>query len=108
MYLALVPLKALKLLIGEPLDQALAERLIGVRDEDGEACKGVVKYDAGLWSFMPDHAWLSVKYSISISPGLEDLAGNTINYLFDVEKSKGMQIKPSNKKDYQRTFRPIR
>jgi hypothetical protein len=78
---------------GEPLDSALALRLIGVQDASGTAVGGTVGLrDAErIWSFSPDREWSSGDYSIVASSTLEDLAGNNIGKPFDVDLEQSPQ-----------------
>jgi len=80
---------SLVLELGEPLDQALLERMISIEDASGRRVLGeLVIGDAGTRvSFRPDAAWRPGRYPIVVSPALEDLAGNRIDRLFDEELS---------------------
>ena len=76
---------------GEPMDQALALRMIRVVDRDGKEVAGT----AGLedrekrWTFTPDAAWRSGRYSLVVQTTIEDLAGNNIGKPFDVDLAEG-------------------
>ncbi|MSO97843.1 MAG: hypothetical protein EXR11_06450 [Rhodospirillaceae bacterium] len=71
----------------EPIDQALLERLIAVTDASGQAVRGAVNLDRGetRWMFTPELAWRNGSYLLVIPSTLEDLAGNMVGRLFDVD-----------------------
>lgn len=68
------------------LDQALALRMITVTKE-GEIVEGTAKLTHGQdkWYFTPKKHWQPGAYQIEVDPSLEDLAGNTLGYVFDRE-----------------------
>ena len=70
----------------EPLDHALLERLITVRDPAGAAVSGRIVIGSGerRWTFAPRAQWGQTRYRIEIDTELEDLAGNNVRRLFDV------------------------
>ncbi|HKW11814.1 MAG TPA: hypothetical protein VJO33_15610 [Gemmatimonadaceae bacterium] len=73
---------------GEPLDHALALRLITVVDERGSRIPGLASLsdDDRRWTFLPSAAWPR-QALLRIEPALEDLAGNNIVRLFDADRS---------------------
>lgn len=77
----------LTLAFDEPLDQALLARFIGVRRIDGPQVRGKVVVDADQmrWQLIPERPWRSGAYRIDVDVRLEDLAGNRLNGLFDVD-----------------------
>jgi hypothetical protein len=77
----------LTIAFGEPMDQALVERVIVVRDAGGRPVTGVAHSDGRetLYRFVPDHAWSAESYSIDIDTRLEDVAGNNLRRLFDAD-----------------------
>lgn len=70
---------------GEPLDHALAARLISVIDTDGRGVEGVATLADRdtAWSFIPARAWQRGDYRLRVEPLLEDLAGNNVARVFD-------------------------
>ena len=72
---------------GEPLDHALAARLIRVLAPRGRPVAGRTQLrDADrVWTFMPDSAWAVGIHEIEVSPELEDPAGNRPGRAFDHE-----------------------
>ena len=79
--------KPLVIIFAEPMDEALLHRMILVRSENGTEILGEVKVDAEetRWSFQPNTAWTAGNYTIEVDAALEDLAGNKIGRLFDVD-----------------------
>ncbi len=79
------------------LDNALSERLIEVRDENGAKVNGDFRYKAvdDLLIFKPEYRWVSKDYLIDVNPKLEDVSGNTPQSVFDIE---GEGSKEKNKK----------
>ncbi len=76
--------------LDEPLDAALLERLVTVRNAQG-TLEGVpdVTRDGTRWEFEPDQAWQAGLHQLSIDVRLEDLAGNRIDRLFERENLPG-------------------
>jgi hypothetical protein len=83
---------ALAVIFPEPLDYALARRLIRVAGEDGEPVEGQVRLedDERSWSFAPGAAWRRGAYQLVIQTTLEDLAGNNIGKPFEVDLFEGV------------------
>lgn len=80
----------------EPLDRALATRLIGVSrtasPAGGESpLPGDVFVDEQerRWSFRPAEPWRSGTHQLVVRSTIEDLAGNNIGKTFDVELAAG-------------------
>ena len=71
----------------EPLDHVLAERTISVADANGNEVKGKLKVNdhGDIVYFSPDNEWKKVDHSLQIESRLEDLAGNNLDRLFDVD-----------------------
>jgi len=73
---------------GEPLDHALAARLLAVHDSAGRLLDGrveLLEQDA-RWRFMPAGRWASGSYDVRVSGELEDLAGNRGARRFDSDQ----------------------
>jgi hypothetical protein len=83
----------LRVAFGEPMDQALALRLLGVAT--GESGKTRVKGEAQLdreergWTFVPDAPWPQGRHRLVVATSIEDLAGNNIGKTFDVDLTSG-------------------
>lgn len=70
--------------VGEPLDHALALRLIAVTRR-GVAVAGAAELDerGTRWSFSPVDPWPATRHEVRVHPALEDLAGNNLRGAFD-------------------------
>jgi hypothetical protein len=79
---------ALRVAFGESLDHALAARLLAVLDGGGSPIPGTVTLaDADrVWTFTPDRDWAPGQYTLRVGGALEDLAGNNIVRVFDVDR----------------------
>lgn len=71
----------------EPMDHALALRVIGVTDATGKAVTGepTLFNQERRWSFAPAKPWTAGPYRLVVATNIEDLAGNNIGKAFDVE-----------------------
>lgn len=71
----------------EPMDSALALRMIHVVDAAGLPVAGqpFLMEREHRWKFLPLHAWKAGRYSLVIEPIIEDLAGNNIGRPFEVD-----------------------
>jgi hypothetical protein len=67
---------------GEPMDWALAQRLIEVA---GVAGSVEIARNETEWRFTPANPWRAGQYRIVIDTAIEDLAGNRIGRPFDVD-----------------------
>lgn len=78
---------ALVVQFGEALDQAIAQRVIQVRDAKGRAVEGVVELteEEQTLRFIPADPWRSGKWEVVVPTSIEDLAGNNIGKSFDVD-----------------------
>ena len=83
----------LTIAFSEPMDRALAERVIRVTSGSDEAVEG----KAGLedqerrWSFVPTGPWQRGSYRIVVQTTIEDLAGNNIGKPFEVDVFENVQ-----------------
>ncbi len=77
----------------EPIDHALALRLITVIGESGERIDGkaTLADEERRWIFTPVIPWRRGSYKLVIQTNLEDLAGNNIGKPFDVDLFEGVQ-----------------
>lgn len=78
---------------GEPLDHALARRLIAVTGLEDAPLPGDAQLLNGdrQWQFTPDSPWLAGRYRVRIHPALEDLAGNRVERVFDADLHRGQR-----------------
>ena len=79
---------ALQVSFGEPLDHALAARMLTVLDAGGTPVPGSVALAEGdsVWTFTPGQPWVTGDYSLRVGGALEDLAGNNVVRVFDVDR----------------------
>ncbi|HEU0005209.1 MAG TPA: Ig-like domain-containing protein [Terriglobia bacterium] len=77
----------------EPMDQALAQRVIQVTGDSGEALSGSVTLgdEERRWVFVPANPWRPGTYQLVVPTTLEDLAGNNIGKPFEVDLFEGVQ-----------------
>ena len=85
--------EALAINFPEPMEHALAQRMIVVTKESGETVLGTVALEnqERRWTFVPDGVWQSGRYNIVIQTTIEDLAGNNIGKPFEVDVFKNIQ-----------------
>lgn len=88
---------AVTLAFGEPLDRALLERLITVKNAQGDIVAGTIRVsdEERRWSFTPDAPWPAGQYFIEVDTDLEDLAGNNLRGVFDVDRNQPAPAMPS-------------
>jgi hypothetical protein len=69
----------------EPLDHALLERMLTVRDPSDQALDGTTVIDRAerRWRFVPARSWQAGQYSLVIDAALEDRAGNSVGRAFE-------------------------
>ncbi len=79
--------EALLLHFDEPMDHALATRLISVQNQAGLPVAGAVflEKDDQTWRFVPKQPWTPDPHQLAINMLIEDLAGNHIGRVFDVD-----------------------
>lgn len=75
-----------------PLDHALAKRAISVT-HDGSRVAGKISLEESetRFRFRPDGAWAPGRHAIRVDGVIEDLAGNRLGKLFDVDTSDPTQ-----------------
>ncbi len=75
----------LRIHLREPLDHALLQRFLSVRDRDGTTIEGTLTVIRGekLCFYVPGLDWAAGEYELVVRPALEDLAGNRVDMLFD-------------------------
>ena len=81
----------------EPLDHVLAERTLSVTDANGNEVIGKLKvsdYGDTVY-FSPESEWNSGDHVLNIESRLEDLAGNNLDRLFDVDLNQKREL-PKN------------
>ncbi len=90
--------EALTVLFPEPLDDALARRLLRVSGGPVEAVPGRVELAAEerQWLFIPAAPWAAGDYLLGIGSALEDLAGNNPGKAFEIDLFEGVQRRLSH------------
>ncbi len=80
----------------ESMDHALAQRMIRIEDTAGTEITGVIQlaHDDREWSFVPDQGWSPGEYVLSVQTIIEDLAGNNIGKLFEVDLRRETGLRP--------------
>jgi len=80
----------LRVSFGEPLDHALALRLISLVDSSGLRVPGraLLADDDRAWTFIPDAEWSATPLLLRIDPAVEDLAGNNLTRPFDADRAR--------------------
>lgn len=71
----------------EPLDRALLDRQVAVRDDSDRPVVGAVSVadEETTWRFTPDTPWRPGSYRLVIGTDLEDVAGNSVARPFEVD-----------------------
>ena len=90
----------------EPLDHGLLLRLLEVRDAAGRRIEGEATVSRGerRWAFRPQTPWRPGGYLLRVSAALEDLAGNTVDRLFDEATEPGRQPRPPARDEVDLAF----
>ena len=84
---------ALLVAFPEPMDHALALRMIRVTRETGELVEGAPALDdeEQRWRFTPASPWRRGSFRLSVQTTIEDLAGNNIGKAFEVDLVESTQ-----------------
>jgi len=82
----------------EPMDQALALRVIRVVDAAGLLVEGNIGVSANetVWSFSPHQPWRAGPHQLHVQNTIEDLAGNNIGKTFEVDLLEEVQRRFTN------------
>jgi hypothetical protein len=89
---------ALMVAFPEPMDHALALRLIRVASPAGKLVKGTSALSdrEQRWSFVPQESWTAGHHQLQVQNTIEDLAGNNIDKVFEVDLFEGVQRRFTN------------
>lgn len=89
----------------EPLDHGLMSRALGVEGEDGQSIQGTsaIGERETQWTFTPDAPWEEGDYRLVAMAILEDLAGNQIGQLFEVDVFDRIE-QPEGQESYRVPF----
>ena len=79
--------ETLAVLFPDPMDHALAQRMIRVTDSSGRLVPGIVSLEdqERRWKFRPESNWRSGLHRLVVQTDIEDLAGNNIGKPFEVD-----------------------
>jgi hypothetical protein len=81
----------------EPMDQALAHRMIQVKLAPGGVKGSVALEDQERrWTLVPAEMWRAGSYQLTVQTTIEDLAGNNIGKPFEVDVFDGIQRRLTN------------
>ena len=85
--------------LGEPLDYVLLLNTIWLIDSNGNIVDGSAHIDNEemKYRFTPVKPWSRGSYKLKIEARLEDLAGNNLNRLFDLDLSSAVALQPAKK-----------
>lgn len=91
--LGLIQHRALVVDFDEPMDRALALRMIRVVNAANQEIEGRVRIEdrERRWNFLPARPWIPGQYRLVVQTTIEDLAGNNIGKTFDVDVFEGVQ-----------------
>jgi hypothetical protein len=83
----------LTIIFPEPMDHALAQRVITVARESGASVEGktALEDQERRWTFVPLHPWCRGTHRLVVQTTIEDLAGNNIGKPFEVDLFEGVQ-----------------
>jgi hypothetical protein len=89
---------ALTITFPEPMDYALARRVIRVTGEAGDLVSGetILTEDERQWNFTPALPWRRGAYQLVVPTTSEDLAGNNIGKTFEVDLVEPTQRRLTN------------
>ncbi len=92
--------EGLKIVFDEPLDILLAQEMIEVVDDRHTAILGSYQLNdqPNEIVFLPENPWRKGAYNIIVNAKLEDLAGNNLNRLFDVDLENNSEVDNSKTK----------
>jgi hypothetical protein len=82
----------------EPMDYALAQRLMMITDAAGRSVEGeaaLVEHER-QWRFRPSAKWQPGNYLLVVQTTIEDLAGNNVGKPFEVDLFDKVQRRQSS------------
>ena len=81
----------LRVRFGAPLDHALASRMLAVFDQQNGSVAGRAELTArdSAWRFTPAAPWPAVANQLRVDARLEDIAGNSVERVFDADRARG-------------------
>ena len=84
----------LEIVFPESMDRTLLDRLIMVSTDRGERVEGRIEVTdhETVWRLTLDRPWDAGSYVIDVNADLEDLAGNNLAHLFDVDLTQDVRL----------------
>lgn len=80
-----------------PMDEALARRMIDVLHDDRSVPGSAAFSEAEtVWTFHPEADWSAGDYTIRVDGRIEDLAGNRLGRVFDVDRMDPTQSREAH------------
>ena len=81
----------------EALDYSLLQEVFTLKTEDGKRISGIweLGFEEKSITFSPKENWQTGNYTIQIESRLEDLAGNNLNRLFEIDLEQPQNLKES-------------
>lgn len=79
-------------LFDRPMDHVLALKYISIESPSGILEGHATMPNDTTWKFTPEHPWSTGEYHLTILPLLEDVAGNNINNVFDLDLSQESRV----------------
>jgi len=77
---------ALVVSFGRPMNYALLQRMLKISGPRGDVVGAIgVERQESEWRFTPQAPWAAGQYRLIVDTSLEDLAGNKIGQLFDID-----------------------
>lgn len=87
----------------EPMDRGLLDGLLAIVDSVGDPIEGMVEVDRGemRWLFVPANPWQPGAYELVAGTELEDLAGNALDGLFEIDVREVDETQASRKIEFR-------
>lgn len=97
----------LEVVFPEPMDRALLQRVVWIEDASGNEVTGTIQISEQetKWRLRPDVPWQSKIYTLCAENSLEDLAGNSLGRLFEVDSFLTVSQRV-NREIIRRAFQP--
>jgi hypothetical protein len=91
-----------------PIDYALALKYISISAaQTGRVNGHTVLTGSNVWRFTPHQPWREDQYFIEAHPQLEDVAGNNLNNVFDIDLSKESRVNATKILKRSFSIRPL-
>lgn len=90
-----------------PMDHALALKYITIKNSSGVVAGSTQIINDTVWKFTPHLPWMKGEHLLTVSPLLEDVAGNNLNNAFDLDLAKESRVNSVEPVELQLTIRGI-